>query len=159
MIDEATLYCTFRSHTNWYGIPVLDVKEVTTETTYTRIPHAPKEVLGFVNIRGHIYLALELGNLLGVSSHCNGNPAQLVLFKPTVGAAFGIAVDEVGEIMSIPNSQREEFSGVERFEIDPADRGVLVSHICKTESTVLIVLDPRKFLPCIEQSLHASITT
>ena len=60
--------CSARSAVNGrlFGVDILDVKEVTAETAYTRVAHAPDEVLGLVNIRGHIYLALDLRRLLGM---------------------------------------------------------------------------------------------
>ena len=60
------LFCTFRVDGRLFGVDILDVKEVTAETTFTRVAHAPDEVLGLVNIRGHIYLALDLRRLLGM---------------------------------------------------------------------------------------------
>ena len=62
------VFCTFRLDGHLYGVDVLDVKEVTTATTATPISHAPDEVMGLVNIRGQIYLALDLRRLLGWAS-------------------------------------------------------------------------------------------
>ena len=58
-VENPPLFCTFRSADHWFGVPVEDVKEITTQTTCTRIPHAPREVAGYVNIRGHIFMALD----------------------------------------------------------------------------------------------------
>ena len=64
-LENPRLFCSFRVEGKLYGVDILDVKEVTTEMMYTRIAHAPDEVLGLVNIRGHIHLALDLRRLLG----------------------------------------------------------------------------------------------
>ncbi len=158
MSDEAErLYCTFHTAGRLFGVPVLDVKEVTTETTSTRIPHAPREVIGYVNIRGHVFLALSLAELLAIPNHHPLPDSQLVLFKPSVGPSFGIVVDRVGDIVAISADQSESFSGAERGQLDSEDRGACVSHICKLDDQLLIVLDPRRFLPRIEQSLQNNL--
>ncbi len=157
MPDDSQLYCTFRLAGRWFAVPVLDVKEITTETRATSIPHAPVDVHGLVNIRGHIYLALHLAKLLGVRNHRYAIDSQLILFKPTVGNAFGILVDQVGEILSLAPSQIEPFSNNERLDIDPDDRGGIVSSIGKLEGRLLIILDPRRMLPCVEQAFTAHL--
>jgi purine-binding chemotaxis protein CheW len=148
-----SLYCTFHSAGRLFGVPVLDVKEVTNHNTFTRVPHSPSEVLGLVNIRGHIFLAINLASLLAYKGHAVKANSQFIVFKPSVGQSFGIVVDQVGEMISVPNSQSEAFSTDINAGEDARDRAVFVSHICKLENELLIVLDPRKFLNRIEQSI------
>lgn len=152
MSDSVTLYCTFLSAGRLFGVPVLDVKEVAAETRFTRIPHAPMEVLGLVNIRGHIFLALNLATLLAVRDHRTRTDSQLVIFKPSVGPAFGIVVDQVGDIVSVSDGQTEAASNAEHLQLKFSDRSALVSSICKLDNQLLIILDPRKFLACVEHS-------
>lgn len=153
-IDDVILYCTFYSSGRLFGVPVLDVREVTTETRCTLVPHAPAEVSGLVNIRGHIVLALNLAALLGQSHHETPDDAQLVIFKPGVGASFGIIVDQVGDIVSVSSEDTEATSHQEQVTVDFTDRATFVSRICRLDDQLLIVLDPRRFLNCIEQTLH-----
>ena len=93
-----------------FGVDILDVKEVTAETTFTRVAHAPDEVLGLVNIRGHIYLALDLRRLLGMPATVVTGDSRLVLFKPSVGNAFGVVVDEISDIQTVDASRIESFA-------------------------------------------------
>jgi len=104
------LYCTFRVADRLFGVPIRTVREVTTETTCTRIPHAPAEVAGYVNIRGHIHLALDLRRLLGLPPGANGQHRRLVLFQAGVGTAFGVLVDEVGDIVSVDDTHAEDLT-------------------------------------------------
>jgi purine-binding chemotaxis protein CheW len=152
-----SLYCTFHSAGRLFGVPVLDVKEVTNHTTFTRVPHAPQEVLGLVNIRGHIFLAINLSLMLGYKEHGVKANSQFIVFKPSVGPSFGIVVDQVGEMISVPNSQSEEFTNEPTNAEE--DRAVFVSHICKLKEQLLIVLDPRKFLHRIEQSIKTNLNS
>ncbi len=152
------LYCTFRAAGRLWGVPVLDVKEVTNHHAFTRVPHAPSEVLGLVNIRGHILLAISFPSLLGYQEYTVQDNSQFIVFKTTVGPSFGIVVDEVGEMISVPETQSELFSAGMTVGEDPSDRAVFVSHICKLEDQLLIVLDPRKFLGRIEHSIKSSLS-
>src|SRR4051812_2666120 len=108
-MESQRLFCTFRVDGRLFGVDILDVKEVTAETTYTRVAHAPDEVLGLVNIRGHIYLALDLRRLLGMPTTEVTGESRLVLFKPSVGSAFGVVVDRISEIQSVESIHIESF--------------------------------------------------
>lgn len=152
MNDTSSLYCTFRTGGHLFGVPVLDVREVTTETNCTRIPHAPVEVAGYVSIRGHIYLALNLRCLLGLTGAPELLDRCMVLFKPTVGPAFGILVDEIGDIVAVPKSSTKTLIN-HRADSSHDDRfSVLVERVCTLPGELLAVLDPRRFLPFVEES-------
>ena len=153
MSDNMTLYCTFQSAGRLFGVPVLDVKEVTAETRFTRIPHAPEEVLGLVNIRGHIFLALELATMLAVHDHKLPTDSQFVIFKPSVGPAFGIVVDQIGDIVSVSDQETEAVSSCDLQQSNFSDRSSLISSVCKLDDKLLIILDPRRFLACVEHSM------
>ena len=151
------LYCTFRAADRWYGVPIEDVKEVTAETTCTRIPHAPEEVAGYVNIRGHIFLALDLRRLLGIEANA-ATENRLIIFKQAVGPAFGVLVDEIGDIVSVDASQVEPFhaAGHEAIAGEPIRRVDVIDKVCRLPAELLVVLEPRKFLRVIEHSLSAA---
>ena len=148
------LFCTFRVDGQLFGVDILDVKEVTTETTSTRIAHTPSEVLGLVNIRGHIYLALDLRRLLGMLSTQITAESRLVLFKPSVGSAFGVIVDEISEIHTVSSGQIESYAAAKHKTLVTQLRRVdLISAVCKLPDELLVVLNSRRFLSIVEQNL------
>ena len=150
------MFCTFRVNDRLFGVDILDVKEVTAETTFTRVAHAPDEVLGLVNIRGHIYLALDLHRLLGLSATVVTGESRLVLFKPSVGHAFGVLVDAISDIRTVDASHTESFARADRESAAVgAGRADLIDCVCHLDGELLVVLDPRRFLAVIEQSLSA----
>ena len=160
MIEDTQLFCTFRSADHWFGVPVGDVKEVTTQTTCTRIPHAPREVAGYVNIRGHIFMALDPRSLLGLEA-TEAADKRLILFKPGVGPSFGLLVDEIGDIVAVDANQIENF-GAGAHELSSAasvHRADLITRICKLPAGLLVILEPRKFVRLVEQSITASVST
>ena len=155
-MDSPRLFCTFRVDGRLYGVDILDVKEVTAETTYTRVAHAPDEVLGLVNIRGHIYLALDLRRLLGVRTAELTGESRLVLFKPSVGSAFGVVVDQISEIRTVKSEDIEAFAKNDHENALASVRRVdLIDAVCKLNGELLVVLNPRRFLDVVEQKLSA----
>jgi purine-binding chemotaxis protein CheW len=153
-MESQRLFCTFRVDGRLFGVDILDVKEVTAETTYTRVAHAPDEVLGLVNIRGHIYLALDLRRLLGIPATELTIDSRLVLFKPSVGSAFGVVVDEISEIQSAAANRIEAFTRNDHENVPGSlGRVDLIDAVCKLSSELLVVLNPRRFLAVVEQKL------
>ena len=63
-----------------------------------------------MNIRGHIYLALDLRRLLGMPATVVTGDSRLVLFKPSVGSAFGVVVDEISDIQTADSNRIEAFT-------------------------------------------------
>jgi purine-binding chemotaxis protein CheW len=156
-METQRLFCTFRVDGRLFGIDILDVKEVTAETTYTRVAHAPDEVLGLVNIRGHIYLALDLRRLLGMPATDLTSNSRLLLFKPSAGSAFGVVVDEISEIQTVDSNRIEAFT---RNDHETAATNVqridLIDAVCKLGNELFVVLNPRRFLAVVEQDLAST---
>jgi purine-binding chemotaxis protein CheW len=158
--DPATpkhrMFCTFRLNGRLFGVDVLDAKEVTAETAYTPVAHAPDEVLGLVNIRGHIYLALDLHRLLGLPVAPVSGDSRLVLFKPTVGNAFGVMVDAIADIRTVDAARTGTFALSGRdANLSTAGRAGLIDCVCQLDGELLVVLNPRRFLAVIEQASSA----
>ncbi len=158
-MESQRLFCTFRVDGRLFGVDLLDVKEVTAETTYTHVAHAPDEVLGLVNIRGHIYLALDLRRLLGVPAREITGESRLVLFKPSVGSAFGVVVDQISEIQTAESNLIEVFTRNDHESTLANVRRVdLIDAVCKLSGELLVILNPRRFLAVVEQKLSAIAT-
>jgi len=148
------VFCTFRLDGHLYGVDVLDVKEVATATTATPISHAPDEVMGLVNIRGQIYLALDLRRLLGLPAARLTAESRLVLFKPFIGNAFGVVVDAISEIHTVMSDCMEPFFTSEHEPLGSTIRRIdLISAVCKLSEELLVVLNPRRFLPAVEHDV------
>lgn len=149
--DEA-LFCTFEAAGRLFGVPIEDIKEVTAEVQCTGIPHSPDCVRGYVNIRGQIILALDLKRLLKLPLDSEPEAKRLVIFKQVVGPAFGLLVDEVGEIATVSKTNFATNQSVQTgLPIHAPSE--LVDRVCRLEKQLLVVLNPRKFLPLIENEL------
>lgn len=147
-----TQFCTFLLEGRLYGVNILEVKEVNPETQFTAIAHAPDEIKGYVNIRGNIYLILDLRLLLGLPRIQVGEKSRLVLFKPATGESFGVLVDAIGDVVEVENEliQTGGLVGDELSDVEGVDPHGLVSGVCRLEQSLLLVVKAKKLLKALD---------
>jgi chemotaxis signal transduction protein len=80
------------------GVPVLAVRDILGEQTITRIPLAPGEIAGSLNLRGRIVTAIDLRKRLrlppappGQARMSRGRRAGRRAVRPARGPGFGSA--------------------------------------------------------------------
>jgi len=141
-------FCTFRIYGRLYGVDILDVKEVNPEIDFTPIFHAPKEIKGYVNIRGQICLLIDLRLILGFESKEVDDASRIVLFKSEVGEAFGALVDSIEDIKAVDVKQIENRRKQDQELPEAAERrGVdIADGVCKMENELLVVINSRNVL-------------
>jgi purine-binding chemotaxis protein CheW len=152
----ANHYCTFRLAGALYGFDIRAVREVSPHTVFTTIPHAPPEVRGYVNLRGQIFLVLDLRRLLGLESAPVTSLSRLLLFKPSAGESFGVLVDEIGDIVSVPADQTEAWQAEEPQALESAENASareLIVCVGKLADELLIVMHAQRLLPLLAASL------
>jgi purine-binding chemotaxis protein CheW len=88
------------------GIPVLSVRDVLGPQTITRIPLAPPEVAGSLNLRGRIVTAIDLRRRLRLPPEPNGVP-QMSVVAEQGGELYALLVDQVAEVMDLQSAQFE----------------------------------------------------
>ena len=156
MNDEKTRQiCTFSIDDRLLGVDILDVKEINTETDFTPIFHAPREVRGYVNIRGQIHLILDLRLIMDLPEKPIDAKSRLVLFKPTVGDNFGALVDRIGDVMEISGGMVEDRRKADAGVPEAGDRRGLDmgGGVCKLEDGLLIILEATHLLNRVEKSI------
>lgn len=83
-----------------FGIPVLAVQDVLSAQRITRIPLAPPEVAGALNLRGRIVTAIDLRRRLGLPPR-DAEKAAMSVVVDHRGELFSLIVDVVGEVMTL----------------------------------------------------------
>jgi len=141
-------FCTFRIGERLYGVDILDVKEINTETDFTPIFHSPPEIKGYVNIRGQIHLILDLRLMLGLDVRESDEYSRLVLFKQNVGESFGILVDRIGDVAEVEEQMIEDRRQEEKSLPKNGDRRKtdLGAGVCKLDDTLLVILNSQNLL-------------
>ncbi|HMM13600.1 MAG: chemotaxis protein CheW [Parvibaculum sp.] len=89
-----------------FGIPVLHVRDVLGPQRITRVPLAPPEIAGSLNLRGRIVTAVNMRQRLSLPSEDFVEKAMAVVVEHE-DEPYSLLVDEVGEVLSLSESQRE----------------------------------------------------
>ncbi len=83
------------------GVPVQAVRDVLGEQVITRIPLAPGEIAGSLNLRGRIVTAIDLRRRLGLEDAPPGTPRMSVVAEQG-SELYALLVDQVSEVLSLP---------------------------------------------------------
>jgi len=89
------------------GVPVLSVRDVLSAQSITRIPLAPPEVAGSLNLRGRIVTAIDLRRRLDLPAREAGAPPPMSVVVEQGGELYSLLADSVGDVIPLP---REGFS-------------------------------------------------
>jgi purine-binding chemotaxis protein CheW len=93
-------YVTMSIGGQLFGIPVLKVQDVLGSQTITRVPLAPIEVAGSLNLRGRIVTAVDVRLRLGLPKRESDKPAMSVVVEHE-NELYSLLVDSVGEVLSL----------------------------------------------------------
>ena len=88
------------------GVPVLSVRDILGDQPITRIPLAPPEIAGSLNLRGRIVTAIDLRRRLGVPPAPPGSPRMSVVTEQG-GDLYALLVEQVSEVMTPPETSFE----------------------------------------------------
>jgi purine-binding chemotaxis protein CheW len=91
-----------------FGIPVLKVQDVLGEQKVTRVPLAPPEVAGSLNLRGRIVTAINLRRRLGLVDLPKGQKKTMSVVVEHHGDLYSLIVDNVGEVLSLNDEDFEK---------------------------------------------------
>jgi len=123
-----------------FGIPVMLVEDVLGPQKITRIPLAPAEVDGALNLRGRIVTAIDLRTRLGLPKRPAGEASMSVVVEHD-GEPYSFLIDSVGEVLSLPMDRLERNPAT----LDPIWRDVSAG-IYRLETDLLVMLDVERLL-------------
>lgn len=119
-------WCTFTLDGELFGVDVTGVQEVLRQVDMTPVPLAPPDVVGLINLRGHIVTVLELRRRLGMPPRApQATPMNVVVRHPQ--GVVSLLVDDIGDVVDVdqalwepapttlPAAWRELIEGVARL--------------------------------------------
>ncbi|AFN74066.1 chemotaxis protein CheW [Melioribacter roseus P3M-2] len=135
-----------------FGIDILKVQEINRMLNLTKVPNAPFYIDGVVNLRGRIIPIVNLRAKLGMERKEADRNSRIVVVELS-GKTIGFLVDEVSEVLRIPESITEQppamVAGVDSS---------FIRAIGKLEDRLLILLDLEKVLSAEESNYLTSLT-
>lgn len=123
-----------------FGIPVLSVQDVLGPQRITRIPLAPSEIAGALNLRGRIVTAIDVRRRLDLPAREAGKTGMSIVVDQ-IGELYSLIVDSVGEVLSLPADAFERNPAT----LDPQWREVSAG-IYRLEGKLMVVLDVARLL-------------
>jgi purine-binding chemotaxis protein CheW len=104
--ESITEYVTVMIGDHLFGLPISRVQDVFVPERLTRVPLAPAEVAGILNLRGRVVTAISMRSRLDFGAYEPGRPVMAIgiEFK---GESYGLLVDAVGEVMPLAVSERQ----------------------------------------------------
>jgi purine-binding chemotaxis protein CheW len=99
-------YVTFTTAGQLFGLPIERVQDVFKPTRMTRVPLAGADIAGVLNLRGRIVTAIELRSRLGLGARDSAQVPMAIGIEYK-GESFGLLVDTVGEVLKLPDGERE----------------------------------------------------
>lgn len=89
-------FIIFSLNTTMYGIPALSVVEIIRDVEYSRFPGSPPHVLGLINLRGKLALAINLKKCLNLNSDFDFS-SSICIFIEIHNHLIGLFVDKVNK--------------------------------------------------------------
>ena len=123
-----------------FGLPIQRVQDVFVPERLTRVPLAPPEIAGVLNLRGRIVTLIDMRGRLGLEKRSDDSPAMAIGVE-SGGESYGLLIDSVGEVLKLDDSGRE----ANPINLDPRLARVSAG-IYRLEGQLLMVVDVDRVL-------------
>lgn len=135
--------CTFFLEDIYFGIEIESVREVIRQPPLTRIPLAPADICGLMNLRGQVIPVVDLPCRLGLraTSCVLGDRTAYNTIVDANDDVVSFIVDDIGDVLQCPS---------DTFEPPPAhlnaDIRSFLKGAYKLDRGFLLVLNPTQIL-------------
>lgn len=132
---SVTEYVTATIGGQLFGLPIARVQDVFMPERVTSVPLSAPEIAGILNLRGRIVTVIDMRRRLGVPQREKDRPPMAVGIECR-GESYGLLIDDVGEVMKLPDSDRE----VNPVNLD-ARLAQLSAGVYRLDTQLMVVLD------------------
>jgi len=146
MLETMTEYVTATVGGQLFGLPIARVQDVFVLDRLTRVPLAPPEIAGVLNLRGRIVTAIDLRRRLGLAPPAEARKRMAIGIEHK-GESYGLLIDVIGEVLNLPASGRES----NPVNLEPRLARVSAG-VHRLEDRLLVVLDVDRVLDIGQQA-------
>lgn len=115
-IEAAKKFVVFKVGAEEFGADVMQTREISRLLDITRVPIAPSSVDGVINLRGRITPVVNLRKRFGFEPKKPGPDTRIVIAE-LEGYPIGIIVDEVTDVLGIPEKNIDPTPGLVTTEV------------------------------------------
>jgi purine-binding chemotaxis protein CheW len=142
-------YVTVTIGDQLFGIAIDRVHDVFAANHLTRVPLAPGEIAGILNLRGRIVTAIDMRHRLDLPP-LKDNANQMAVGIEFRGESYGLLIDHVGEVMKLSAAQQEPVP----VNLDSHWKRVAAG-VYRLEEDLLIILDIDRVLEVQSRDIAA----
>ena len=124
-----------------FGLPILRVQDVFVPDRLTRVPLAPPDIAGLLNLRGRIVTLIDMRRKLGLAAASSGVEQPMAIGVESRGESYGLLVDSVGEVLKLNDGLRE----ANPVNLDPRLAELSVG-IHRLQDQLLVLIDVDRVL-------------
>lgn len=141
-LSKLAEYLSLRIDQQLFGIPVLQIQDVLREQSVTRIPLAPDEISGALNLRGRIVTSINMRKRLGLPRADNTiTKRNMSVVVEHDQELFSLVIDKVGDVLELDYNAIEALPST----LDPVWASVAAG-VCRLEGQLLVILDIERLL-------------
>jgi len=104
--QDSTEYVTAMIGGQLFGLPIVRVQDVFIPERLTRVPLAPPEIAGVLNLRGRIVTLIDLRRRFGLGERESGQ-VTMAIGVESRAESYGLLIDSVGEVLKLEDAARE----------------------------------------------------
>ena len=104
--QSLTEYVTAMIGGQLFGLPIMRVQDVFIPERLPRVPLAPPEIAGILNLRGSIVTLIDMRRRFGLGER-NDDDAAMAIGVESRGESYGLLIDSVGEVLKLDDAERE----------------------------------------------------
>ena len=123
-----------------FGLPILHVQDVFAVHRLTRVPLAPPEIAGLLNLRGRIVTLIDLRRRFGFAA-ASDEGSRMAIGIESKGESYGLLIDSVGEVMRLDADGCEPVP----INLDP-QLAEIASGVHRLDGRLLVVADVGRIL-------------
>lgn len=103
--QHLTEYVTAMIGGQLFGLPIVRVQDVFIPERLTRVPLAPPEIAGILNLRGRIVTLIDMRRRFGLGER--RGDACMAIGVESRTESYGLLIDSVGEVLKLDDAERE----------------------------------------------------
>lgn len=135
----------FELGTEHFGVDIARVESIIKMQPITKLPHASNFVEGVTNLRGKVLPVIDLRKRFGLTA-CETDKNSRIIVVSVDQIEVGMIVDEVSEVMTIPEQAVEAAPAI-TSTVDSS----FITGIAKLDQRLVILLDLRRILTSEEK--------